>query len=516
MGNKKLGVRVAVIGSGPSGAIAAKNLIDSGVTVHMLDVGIGLKNQDHIKQCALFPDEEKGLMPKKSLFGDYYPYARGDYLRGHVTDNISFDTSHSRGGLSNVWGATVGLPYPKDLEEWPIDIEEFNNDISYVFDFIEVASSVDLIDSLYPYKYIGKDFIYQGDQTQYILNRVNNNKEALLKRKIYVGKSKLAVKSNQSINNRCVLCYGCLSGCRSNSIFSSKSIIDDLIKNSHFKYRPNTLVKSFCENDNSIEIKYQDLENTQEYSASYDYLILAAGCFDTLKILNKSSYLPENKAQIKDSQKYYFLAFTLHPNKGSPPQTISLAHLYIQTLDSYGNLVQGQLYPGGEILKQILVRKFGIFIGHILAVLLRPILSRALIGMVYLNSNISGSIKIHFSDEHNVTLDAKFNPQAHSEFLLTMRKYIKNFHYLGFFTIPFIFLKSKIGHSQHFGASLPMTFPEDPQEMSSDVFGRPLGLKKVFVVDSTVLPNIPASPTTSLIMGNAKRISDHLIKVIIG
>jgi len=74
-----LGARVAIIGSGPSGAIAAKNLIDAGISVHMLDVGIGMENQGHIKQGALFPCEEKGVMPKKSIFGHYFPYARGDF-----------------------------------------------------------------------------------------------------------------------------------------------------------------------------------------------------------------------------------------------------------------------------------------------------------------------------------------------------------------------------------------------------------------------------------------------------
>ena len=516
MGNKKLDVKVAIIGSGPSGAIAAQNFIDAGISVQVFDVGIGIENQEHIKQCALFPNEEKGLMPKKSIFGQYFAYGRGDLLRGKVTGNISFDTSHSKGGLSNVWGATVGFPYPRDIEDWPIDAEKFNQDISEVFDFIEVASSADLIDDLYTHKYIGKEFSYQGVQTQYILNKVNDNRAKLLKQNIYVGKSKLAVKSNQSIKNGCVLCYGCLNGCKTNSIFSSKSIIDDLIQNNKFKYRANSLVKSICENNFMVEITCQDLENGKESLESFNYVFLAAGCFDTLKILNKSGYLPQNKAEIKDSQKYYFLAFTLRPNIGSPPQTISLAHLYMQTLDSHGNLVQGQLYPGGDIIKNILLRKFGVFIGGLLVRLLMPILSRALIGMIYLNSNVSGSIKIHFVDEQNVVMNGRFNRHSYQEFKLTIRKYIKNSLNLGFLTIPFVFLKSKIGHSQHFGSSLPMTLKEDPDNLTSDTLGRPLGLSRVFVVDSTVLPTIPASPTTSLIMGNAKRISNYVIKMILG
>lgn len=515
MGNKNLAVKVAIIGSGPSGAIAAKNLIDAGISVHMLDVGIGLKNQVHIRQYSLFPNEEKGLMPKKDLFGQYYQYGRSDLVKGKVSDNISFDTSHSIGGLSNVWGATVGFPYHRDIEDWPIDIEKFNHDINSVFDFIEVASTIDFIDHLYPHKYIGKEFSYQGKQTQYILNQINIHREALLKRNIYVGKSKLAVKSNLSLKNACTLCYGCLSGCKSHSIFSSKIVVDELVKNSLFLYRPNILVKRFNENKNHVDITYVNLMDGKECSESYDYLILAAGCFDTLKILNKSGYLSENMAEIKDSQKYYFLAVTLHPNKGSPPQTISLAHLYMQTFDSNGNLVQGQLYPGCDIIKNILLRKFGDTFGGLLSRLLMPILSRTLIGMLYFNSNVSGSMKVHFVDDENIHVEGRFNSCAHDEFKLTINKYIKNFRYLGFLAIPFIFLRSKIGHSQHFGSSLPMSKDENVSKLNSDVFGRPSSLKRSFIVDSTILPNIPASPTTSLIMGNAKRITDYLIKLII-
>ena len=54
----------------------------------------------------------------------------------------------------------------------------------------------------------------------------------------------------------------------------------------------------------------------------------------------------------------------------------------------------------------------------------------------------------------------------------------------------------------------------NPGELESDLLGRPAGLKRVHVVDSTVFPTVPAPTITPTIMAMSYRIADkHMEKV---
>jgi len=66
----------------------------------------------------------------------------------------------------------VGFPYPKDIEGWPIDAEKFNRDIGEVFDLLKWHLLPISLTIYIRHKYIGKEFSFQGAQTQYILNKI--------------------------------------------------------------------------------------------------------------------------------------------------------------------------------------------------------------------------------------------------------------------------------------------------------------------------------------------------------
>jgi choline dehydrogenase-like flavoprotein len=49
----------------------------------------------------------------------------------------------------------------------------------------------------------------------------------------------------------------------------------------------------------------------------------------------------------------------------------------------------------------------------------------------------------------------------------------------------------------------------EPGKFETDVLGRPAGFNRVHVVDSTVLPTIPATTITFTVMANARRIASR-------
>ncbi len=61
------------------------------------------------------------------------------------------------------------------------------------------------------------------------------------------------------------------------------------------------------------------------------------------------------------------------------------------------------------------------------------------------------------------------------------------------------------GKSFHFGGTFPMSV--DPQPGQTDTLGRPAGLQRIHLVDSSCFPSIPATTITLSVMANAYRIA---------
>ena len=51
---------------------------------------------------------------------------------------------------------------------------------------------------------------------------------------------------------------------------------------------------------------------------------------------------------------------------------------------------------------------------------------------------------------------------------------------------------------------------EVPLPGGADTLGRPFGFHRVYIVDATVLPTIPATPTTTIAVSNAIRIANKI------
>ena len=71
--------------------------------------------------------------------------------------------------------------------------------------------------------------------------------------------------------------------------------------------------------------------------------------------------------------------------------------------------------------------------------------------------------------------------------------------------IPFLTRTGLPGKSYHSGGAFPMR--RDPGVRESDLLGRPMGLARVHLIDSSVFPTIPATNITLTLMANAHRIA---------
>jgi choline dehydrogenase-like flavoprotein len=113
---------VIVIGSGPCGAAAASRLVERGVSVTMLDAGLGAPAGLVVKAA--------GHTLYRRMGRKYYFADRLDPVKSPGVDWVS---SLSHGGLSNYWTAAVPRFAPEDFTDggrlddryvWPIAYEE--------------------------------------------------------------------------------------------------------------------------------------------------------------------------------------------------------------------------------------------------------------------------------------------------------------------------------------------------------------------------------------------------------
>src|SRR6202171_2220878 len=132
---------IYVIGSGPAGVACASALLDQGAPVTMLDAGLDLEPRRRsqvadLQSVAFTSWDEASLrflregvevsasgIPLKLAYGSDFPYR--DPIGQPVTaTGVHAKSSFARGGLSNVWGASV-LPYrTDDMRGWPITADD--------------------------------------------------------------------------------------------------------------------------------------------------------------------------------------------------------------------------------------------------------------------------------------------------------------------------------------------------------------------------------------------------------
>jgi len=132
-----------------------------------------------------------------------------------------------------------------------------------------------------------------------------------------------------------------------------------------------------------------------------------------------------------------------------------------------------------------------------------------MIGMIYLNGVDSGQLEFFPNRESSSNslgrVTGNLNPKGREVFKKIRKLISKESKKIGG-SIPFFGISEiPAGKSQHFGSSIPMS--ANPEEGTSDTLGRPFGCSLVHVVDASVLPSVPGTPTTYPIMANAARIT---------
>ncbi|RJQ56229.1 MAG: GMC family oxidoreductase [Nitrospiraceae bacterium] len=525
-----------VVGSGPSGIACAYTLLKAGYKVTLLDVGFTLKDESQslvnryrkdrdtaelIKDIHLLRKkhrQQSDVQPAKTLFGSDFPYKGIDDTFVENDDKAVIRSSLAKGGFSTVWGANVSCIIPKEMLGWPITFNELKPYYTLLEEIIDIASPKGEMSEIFPVNIGYPPSFPLGKQGNDLYESLKPYKDDLADDGLYFGRAKLAVGSKYSLDNKgCSPCGLCMHGCPNNAIFNSAFLLTQLQKDDNFTYLPGKLVTRFSEDNGEVEIHIKDIHSSDESILKGCRLFLACGVINTTCIVARSLNLTDHEFIIKDSQKYVFPLLRWHRSRGCVKEKEHTADQIYMEIDNPSvspNIVHLQYYGYNDLMLEPLRQRLG-SITELVPKLFSGFFERLMICFVYFHSDDSGAMSLKVHEYKPGTkgmgeIKGQINPKSDAIMKSILRLLKKHRHALGGIPLGLGVQTLLPGDSQHIGSTLPMS--QSPNAYQTDLLGRPSGCERVHIVDSSVLPSIPATPLTLTVMANACRIADSVDK----
>jgi choline dehydrogenase-like flavoprotein len=518
-----------VVGSGPAGVACAHALLKSGAKVTMVDAGLELEPERQARLAQLQsasierqdPESlrfirdgvtvEAGGIPFKLAYGSSFPY------REPVPQPITFNgvegkPSFARGGLSNVWGASM-LPFrTEDMTGWPITAEDLEPHYRSVLELMPFAARHDRLEHDFPLHHDEPVPLRASSQAEALLRDLEAAHATLLDHGIRFGASRLAVQAQSDGRPGCVYCALCMYGCPYGFIYNSSQTVDHLLKNPGLTYRKGVIVEKVDESGPHVELRGRNMDDGKPFHMRADGVFLACGVFSTARVVLASQDAYEQTVQAVDNC-YFLLPLLRYRNQpGSTRESLhTLAQVFLEIDDPAvsANTTHLQVYTYNDLIRQQVRNMLGPLDGLLGGLVERTVLGRLLLIQGYLHSDLSPGIKLTLhrpSDGAPAVLDLAVEPNADTRRALSalQRKLWSERRSLKAAQISPAMRVGNPGRGFHTGGTFPMR--SRPRPFETDTAGRPYGFRRVHIVDSSVFPTLPATTITLSVMANAHRI----------
>lgn len=510
-----------VIGSGPAGVSVTKALLARGQHVTLLDVGIELEShlqelreELRILKTPSLPDHIRKTLdsknPVKLSLGSDYPYAQVEnYFKIFSDHHVCCSPSFAKGGLSNVWGAFVNEFPESAFEEFPFAKKKIQPYYKEIWGLLKPATPSD-------YSPTNFNTYQSSQQAQMLWQDWQSNQDDLSAEGFTIEKPQLAAQFRNKTATDCIYCGLCQYGCPSDLIYSARDTLKELQKNHLFSYQSGIIVEDIQEAHSRVLIQTSILKSPEKKIFEGSHVFLAAGALISTALVLKALKIFDKQIKFIDSSHFLIPCFTKKRVKNVNQEKLHALCQLILKLDStavspHPTHLQLYTYMGQYSDKIRQMTRLGKYAD----VLLAPLIDRMIAIQGFFDSKDSHAffMKIEKNSPMTLHLAGIKNPAADQAFKKLLAHLKTHKSLLGFTPIPRMANLSKISRSFHYGGSMPMKLK--PQVMETDIFGTPEGLKRLHVVDSAILPYIPAGSITPTIMANAYRIGmEYLINDI--
>ena len=515
--------KIIVIGSGPAGVSVSMALLKRGMQVTMLDVGRNIEENHGNVLAAIraknsLTDYDKSRImgsvevdvsgvEEKKLFGSTYVNRLNDRFR-IVQKNAWFYLSFAKGGLSNLWGRLLMPLSQQDLKDWPISGEVLAKYYKHVLEYVPLSGRKDRLERLLPLHTSAPLPHEFSDQAIKLDQRFHRYAEYLEKRGFSFGQSRLAACFDGSLerSDKCRRCGLCLYGCVYDNLYTSAWTVEELCRHEKFTYLSGYVVDYVHNDKNGLTIYSTKDDDGAPVYFNADKIFLAAGSVASTRIVLKSKKLYNQPVVMKYSDFYVFPSFTFFSKRNVVEEELNTCCQYFLQLEDSevdSRLINMQIYTYNDYYYKAFKNAAG-FLFPIFERVIRWVLDRFVVVFCYLHSDSSAHLNLTLKDDDVLEVVGFRNPESRKIMQRLKWKLWSVASKTGLLPAPFFLGEQKIGHSVHFGASLPMG--QTAKDLQTDSFGRVDGLNGLHVVDAACFPAIPATSPTFVIMANAYRI----------
>jgi ferredoxin len=507
-----------IIGSGPS-AYSSLSSIPSHFRVTIIDIEEkpSLETDLYSKEIARRvksnsnPQLLEGVFSKvfddNSVIGDFKKYFGDDYsydaARLGLDYKLDVRASVGLGGFSAVWGSTV-LPFSN------LDFQRMSPGLRKHFQdgYAKIAKSVtiegeQLNSEAYPdFSNRMKSFRPSDLSKIFLSGKLVNLIISKLLGSHFIASAVMVGESNESEVESCIECGLCHVGCPFGFIWNSSGSIYG--NKSQRVTRIQGTVIRFEEFSTCVLVEYVSNGVIKHIKASS--LLLSSGPISTSKLVLQS--VPTIQSVLIDDSQTFFKHAISFRKVGSLQIRNTLAELMLSVTSKGSTGLLAQLYSRSHYsdfraqkelksLKKLPqgVRNF--------------ILSRLVTLLIYLPGDLSNKIEVN--RVNNVVNVSEYENSATK--IQTFQIWAKLWISMlakGSCIIPLAGTRLSAGGGNHIGRARLMisesVFP------ISNGFGQLHGHERVYVVDGSSLPAVPAGPITFSIMANASQIVSKLVE----
>lgn len=491
---------VLIVGSGPTGIIAARYLVDKGFKVTILDQGSKPSEStrtltERFTTGTLTRDELQTSLStghgfsRKTYFGDLFPYE--DAAPGSASSLIA----RSVGGFSKVWGGTF-FPAPHAFMQGFSGEEKkrFRMHEEYICSLVGHRFVSSNLDKVYPKSVLQEYLPTTSDLTRRALNPKS--------KRVLVGPSRLAIGSVSS--PACFECGLCHHGCPWGLIWSSDQMLPYLSRKPNFEYLIGK-VERFEQGANGIvEVLYADAAGAIQ-NISGSHLLLAAGPVGSARIALKSGLA--KKLTIADSKTLFCLMAS--PRRIEPREsrvTLSEAVSVRESNRRVRSVIQ--MYSWSDYLEGRALSLLGktrglrVLFGQVLKIL-GP---RIVIGICYLEDIASEELEMS-AESSNVNLRTNERKHRLLRTIMEPLRHFKNLNAIGLIPIPFANQIMPAGMGHHSGSTRFVSRDGDEVPIN---FLMPSNVR---CIDSSAMHAVPAGSVTLPAMANGLLVVEDLLQL---
>lgn len=512
-----------VVGSGCTGIQSAQTLVENNKEIALLDVG----NEDQSNSTfpnSSFTEIRKNNRNQHDLFlgKNYSGIPWGDIKPGyHLTPNRKYivkDTgeylaynsnkvelfeSLAKGGLGSAWGTGSYTFDTYELNKCSLDEVEMNEAYATLFSRIGVTKGNDFN------TYEEQPPLKTDKSIQFIIKRFNQLKKKFNAQGIDLKRTPLAAIAIDK-NERKGYEYLDMDFWHDNnlSLYRPWITLNQLLTSKNFTYVKNTLVLSYVELNDKIEVNVLNTKSNTIEKYYCKKLMLGASVFGTARIVLRSSNMYNKKLGFLCNTYFYIPCINLKMfGKLNSLKKIGISQLtlYIKNKKAL-DIANFFTYRSLLLFKLIKESPLNLKTSRLLFKFLEP--SLVIVGFHISKEKTNKDYLILEKNKNTITKDklvitSEDDPKQVSSEMKSVKKLKKLLKKIRCYPIKVI--KTPKGSSIHYAGTLPYSKSNKP--LTTNLNGKLATTKNVFIVDASSLTYLPAKGVTLTAMANAHRIT---------